>query len=313
MTAGTRPSRRTERAAPLPVPLRATAASCLIAAMMMSFTWVAPCLQGCRNRRGPPAYREEGRSEQERPSLAFVGPSSQRLCSGDKDIMTGASANNENWRTEKDALGEVQVPAEHLWGAQTERSRLNFVIGVERHRWGRPVIRAFGLLKKCAALANLELKHLPKDKVDLIVRAAQDVIDGGLDDEFPLVVFQTGSGTQSNMNANEVIANRAIQLAGGVVGSKKPIHPNDHVNHSQSSNDTFPSVMHVATVEQLENLLLPAVQDLRNTFDEKSRDFSSVVMIGRTHLQDATPLTLGQMISGWVAQLDQALAAIRAT
>ena len=165
--------------------------------------------------------------------------------------MTGASANNENWRTEKDALGEVQVPAEHLWGAQTERSRLNFVIGVERHRWGRPVIRAFGLLKKCAALANLELKQLPKDKVDLIVRAAQDVIDGGLDDEFPLVVFQTGSGTQSNMNANEVIANRAIQIAGGVIGSKKPIHPNDDVNHSQSSNDVFPTVMHIATVREI--------------------------------------------------------------
>ena len=164
-------------------------------------------------------------------------------------MMTGASANNENWRTEKDALGEVQVPAEHLWGAQTERSRLNFVIGVERHRWGRPVIRAFGLLKKCAALANLELKQLPKEKVDLIVRAAQDVIEGKLDDEFPLVVFQTGSGTQSNMNANEVIANRAIQIAGGVIGSKKPIHPNDDVNHSQSSNDVFPTVMHIATVD----------------------------------------------------------------
>ena len=162
--------------------------------------------------------------------------------------MTGASANNENWRTEKDALGEVQVPAEHLWGAQTERSRLNFVIGVERHRWGRPVIRAFGLLKKCAALANLELKQLSKEKTDLIVRASQDVIDGKLDDEFPLVVFQTGSGTQSNMNANEVIANRAIQIAGGVIGSKKPIHPNDDVNHSQSSNDVFPTVMHIATV-----------------------------------------------------------------
>ena len=163
-------------------------------------------------------------------------------------MMTGASANNEKWRIEKDALGEVRVPAEHLWGAQTERSRLNFVIGVERHRWGRPVIRAFGLLKKCAALANLELKQLPKEKVDLIVRAAQDVIDGKLDHEFPLVVFQTGSGTQSNMNANEVIANRAIQIAGGVIGSKKPIHPNDDVNHSQSSNDVFPTVMHIATV-----------------------------------------------------------------
>jgi fumarate hydratase class II len=224
-----------------------------------------------------------------------------------------SSSGSEKFRIEEDALGDVQVPAEHLWGAQTERARRNFPIGVERYRWGRPVIRALGILKKCSALANAELGHLPREQADLIARAAQEVIEGKLDGEFPLVVFQTGSGTQTNMNANEVIANRAIQLAGGVVGSKKPIHPNDHVNHSQSSNDTFPSVMHVATVEQLENLLLPAVQDLRNTFDEKSRDFSSVVMIGRTHLQDATPLTLGQMISGWVAQLDQALAAIRAT
>jgi fumarate hydratase, class II len=224
--------------------------------------------------------------------------------------MTGGSAKNENWRIEKDALGEVRVPGEHLWGAQTERSRLNFVIGVERHRWGRPVVRAFGLLKKCAALANLELGQLPKEKVDLIVRAAQDVIDGKLDHEFPLVVFQTGSGTQSNMNANEVIANRAIQIAGGVVGSKTPIHPNDDVNHSQSSNDAFPTVMHVATVGQIRAALLPAVAQLRDTLDAKAKVFSNVVMVGRTHLQDATPLTLGQVISGWAAQLDQAIATI---
>src|SRR5271168_2409182 len=225
--------------------------------------------------------------------------------------MTGASADSENWRTEKDALGEVPVPAEHLWGAQTERSRLNFVIGVERHRWGRPAIRAFGLLKKCAALANLELKHLPKDKVDLIVRAADDVIEGKLDDEFPLVVFQTGSGTQSNMNANEVIANRAIQIAGGVIGSKKPIHPNDDVNHSQSSNDVFPTVMHIATVERIRTALIPSVLELRNALDAKALKYREIVMIGRTHLQDATPLTVGQMISGWVGQLDQAVGGIR--
>src|SRR5271167_1675460 len=191
--------------------------------------------------------------------------------------MTGASANNENWRTEKDALGEVRVPAEHLWGAQTERSRQNFTIGVDRHRWGRPVVRAFGLLKKCAALANLELGQLPKEKVDLIVRAAEDVMEGKLDHEFPLVVFQTGSGTQSNMNANEVIGNRAIQIAGGVVGSKKPIHPNDDVNHSQSSNDTFPTTMHIATVEELENVLSPAIRTLRDTLDAKSKAFPRVV------------------------------------
>jgi fumarate hydratase class II len=214
-------------------------------------------------------------------------------------------------RTEKDALGTVEVPADHLWGAQTERSHLNFPIGVERYRWGRPVIRALGILKKCAALANAELGQLPRDKADLIVRAAQEVIDGKLDGEFPLVVFQTGSGTQTNMNANEVIANRAIQLAGGVVGSKKPIHPNDDVNHSQSSNDTFPTAMHIATVEQVENVLLPAVRTLRDTLDAKARAFSQVVMVGRTHLQDATPVTLGQVMSGWVAQLDQAIAAIR--
>jgi len=210
-------------------------------------------------------------------------------------------------RIEEDALGEVRVPADHLWGAQTERSRENFPIGVERYRWDRPVIRALGILKKCAALANGELGQLPADKVDLIVRAAQDVIDGRLDQEFPLVVFQTGSGTQTNMNANEVIANRAIQLAGGVVGSKKPIHPNDDVNHSQSSNDTFPTVMHIATVEQLDNVLMPAARALRDTLNTKATAFSRVVMVGRTHLQDATPLTLGQVISGWVAQLDQAL------
>jgi fumarate hydratase class II len=217
------------------------------------------------------------------------------------------------FRVEEDALGHVEVPIDHLWGAQTERSHRNFPIGVERYRWGRPVIRALGILKKCAALANAELGQLPHVKVDLIARAAQDVIDGKLDSEFPLVVFQTGSGTQTNMNANEVIANRAIQLAGGVVGSKKPIHPNDDVNHSQSSNDTFPTAMHIATVEELENVLTPAIRTLRDTLDAKSNSFSGVIMVGRTHLQDATPLTLGQVISGWVAQLDQALAAIRAS
>jgi fumarate hydratase class II len=217
------------------------------------------------------------------------------------------------YRVEEDALGDVEVPVNHLWGAQTERSRRNFPIGVERYRWDRPAIRALGILKKCAALANAELGQLPEDKVNLIVRAAQEVIEGKLDAEFPLGVFQSGSGTQSNMNANEVIANRAIQLAGGVVGSKKPIHPNDDVNHSQSSNDTFPTAMHIATVEELENVLVPAIRTLRDTFDAKSRAFTRVVMVGRTHLQDATPLTLGQVISGWVAQLDQALDAIRAS
>jgi fumarate hydratase, class II len=213
-------------------------------------------------------------------------------------------------RIEKDALGEVRVPADHLWGAQTQRSIENFPIGVDRFRWGRAVIRAFGVLKKAAAIANGQLGELPADKVTLIERAAQEVIDGNLDAEFPLVVFQTGSGTQSNMNANEVIANRAIQLAGGVVGSKKPVHPNDDVNRGQSSNDTFPAVMHIATVAELDRRLLPALERLRTTLDAKAQAFADVVMIGRTHLQDATPVTLGQVISGWVAQLDDARAAI---
>ena len=185
--------------------------------------------------------------------------------------------------------------------------------GSDRFRWGRPVIRALGIVKKCAALANSDLGQLAPDKADLIARAAQDVIDGKLDDEFPLTAFQTGSGTQTNMNANEVIANRASQLAGGVLGSKQPIHPNDDVNHGQSSNDVFPSVMHVAAVEQLEAELMPALRALRDTLADKARAFDRIVMVGRTHLQDATPITLGQVISGWVAQLDQAGETVRGT
>jgi len=213
-------------------------------------------------------------------------------------------------RIEKDALGEVRVPADRLWGAQTQRSIDNFPIGVDRFRWGRAVIRAFGVLKKAAAVANGQLGELAADKVSLIERAAQEVIDGKLDAEFPLVVFQTGSGTQSNMNANEVIANRAIQLAGGVVGSKKPVHPNDDVNRGQSSNDTFPAVMHMATVGEIDRRLLPALERLRATLDAKAHAFADIVMIGRTHMQDATPVTLGQVISGWVAQIDDARGAI---
>ncbi|MEP6656625.1 MAG: class II fumarate hydratase, partial [Betaproteobacteria bacterium] len=215
-------------------------------------------------------------------------------------------------RIEKDALGEVPVPADHLWGAQTQRSLVNFAIALDRFHWGRPVIRAFGVVKQCAAVANGMLGELALDKVDLIVRAAQEVIDGKLDGEFPLGVFQTGSGTQSNMNANEVIANRAIALAGGKLGSKTPVHPNDDVNRSQSSNDVFPAVMHVATMAELDHRLLPAVQALRATLHQKVEAFADIVMIGRTHLQDATPLTLGQVISGWVAQLDAALAILHA-
>jgi fumarate hydratase class II len=218
---------------------------------------------------------------------------------------------SENFRVEKDSLGEIKVPADHLWGAQTQRSIQYFEIGTERFRWGRALIRAFGILKKAAALANVELGQLPREKADFIVRAAQEVIDGKLDSEFPLVVFQTGSGTQTNMNANEVIGNRAIQLAGGTMGSKKPIHPNDDVNRSQSSNDAFPTAMHIAAVGEIEDKLIPAIDALIETFYEKEGQFADVVMVGRTHLQDATPVTLGQVISGWNAQLQHAVAGLR--
>jgi fumarate hydratase class II len=211
------------------------------------------------------------------------------------------------FRVDKDSLGEVRVPADRLWGAQTQRSIENFPIGRDRFVWGRPVVRALGLLKKCAALANGELGQLPQDKVDLIAEAADDVIAGKLDGEFPLIVWQTGSGTQSNMNANEVIANRAIQLAGGTVGSKDPIHPNDDVNRGQSSNDTFPTAMHVAVVEQITDVLFPAAHELRETLAAKAAENDAVVMVGRTHLQDATPVRLGQVIGGWVTQIDQAV------
>jgi fumarate hydratase class II len=216
-----------------------------------------------------------------------------------------------NHRVERDALGPVAVPEEHLWGAQTQRSVLNFPIGVERHRWGRPVIRALGVVKRSAALANRDLGVLSAEKADLIERAAQEVIDGRWDGEFPLVVFQTGSGTQTNMNANEVIANRAIQLAGGVPGAKQPVHPNDDVNRSQSSNDVFPTVMHIAAAGQVEKLLTPALDVLRNTLGRKSEESVGIRILGRTHLQDATLLTLGQVISGWRAQLEGAEGAIR--
>jgi fumarate hydratase class II len=214
-------------------------------------------------------------------------------------------------RIEEDALGRLSVPNDRLWGAQTQRCLANFPIGVARFRWGRPVIRALGVVKKCAALANSDLGRLPAGKSSLIVCAASEVIDGRWDDEFPLVVFQTGSGTQSNMNANEVIANRAIQLAGGVVGSKQPIHPNDDVNRSQSSNDVFPTVMHIATVEQLNRQLIPALQLLHDTIAAKSAEFADIVMVGRTHLQDAVPIALGQVALGWAGQLDYAIGETR--
>jgi len=214
-------------------------------------------------------------------------------------------------RTETDSMGEIKVAADRYWGAQTERSLHHFSIG--REHFSRPLIRALGVLKKAAALTNGDLKQLSKEQVDLIVAAANEVIDGKLDDHFPLFVWQTGSGTQTNMNANEVISNRAIEMAGGVMGSKKPIHPNDHVNRGQSSNDTFPTAMHIAAAEETVRHLKPAVEALRATLAAKATEFDDVVKIGRTHLQDATPLTLGQEIAGWVAQLDIAMAAVDAT
>jgi fumarate hydratase class II len=213
-------------------------------------------------------------------------------------------------RVETDTMGAIEVPADRYWGAQTQRSLEHFRIGGE---WfPREMIRAFGILKKAAATVNRDLGLLAEDKARAIIRAADEVIDGKLDEHFPLVVWQTGSGTQTNMNANEVIANRAIELLGGRLGSKTPVHPNDDVNRCQSSNDTFPTAMHIAAVEQIRGRLMPAVRGLRDTLDQRSRQFADVVKIGRTHLQDAVPLTLGQEMSGWVSQLDHGLGHLEA-
>jgi fumarate hydratase class II len=214
-------------------------------------------------------------------------------------------------RTESDSMGTINVPADKYYGAQTARSLANFDIGGQK--MPDEIIRAFGLLKKASAIANHKLGLMDEKTRDLIVTAADEVIAGKLKDHFPLVVWQTGSGTQSNMNVNEVISNRAIELSGGTMGSKKPIHPNDHVNMSQSSNDTYPTAMHIAAVEALEGYLFERVRLLRTTLHDKSKQFMDVVKIGRTHLMDATPLTLGQEMSGWVSQLDHALDAIKAT
>ncbi len=214
-------------------------------------------------------------------------------------------------RIETDSMGPIAVRADRYWGAQTERSLHHFAIGDDR--MPIPVIRALGLLKKAAALINRGLNLLDAHRADLIVRAADEVIAGTLDDHFPLSVWQTGSGTQTNMNVNEVIANRAIELAGGKLGSKDPVHPNDHVNMSQSSNDTFPTAMHIAAALEVTRHLVPSVRALRDALAAKAREFDDIVKIGRTHLQDAVPLTLGQEFSGYVAQLDASLARIDAT
>lgn len=212
-------------------------------------------------------------------------------------------------RTEHDSMGPVDVPADRYWGAQTQRSLQNFKIG--GHRMPQPIIRAMGQLKYACAEANCAMGLLSEETKAVIQQAAQEVIDGKLDDHFPLVVWQTGSGTQTNMNTNEVIANRAIEIKGGELGSKTPVHPNDDVNKSQSSNDTFPTAMHLAAVEQIAGTFIPAVETLRNALDEKANAFQDVIKTGRTHLMDATPLTLGQEFSGYVAQLDYSLQGVR--
>ena len=214
-------------------------------------------------------------------------------------------------RQETDTMGAIEVPADRYYGAQTARSLIHFDIGDDTKP--RELVRALGVLKKACALVNRDLGKLPADQADLIARAADEVIDGKLDDHFPLRIWQTGSGTQSNMNANEVISNRAIEMAGGEMGSKTPVHPNDHVNMSQSSNDTFPTAMSIAAAEVVFHNLLPAVRELRDALDAKAQAFAGIVKIGRTHLQDATPITLGQEFSGYVALLDADLARIEAT
>jgi fumarate hydratase class II len=213
-----------------------------------------------------------------------------------------AAEHAEQTRIETDSMGPIDVPADMYWGAQTQRSLIHFAIGNDR--MPREMIRALGILKKAAAIVNQELGKLPSDKLKLIQQAADEVIAGKLDDHFPLRVWQTGSGTQTNMNANEVISNRAIEIAGGVLGSKKPVHPNDDVNMSQSSNDTFPTAMYIAAAEQL-TALITAIQNVHDAIAAKAEEFKDVVKIGRTHLQDATPLTVGQEMSGWANLLER--------
>ena len=211
-------------------------------------------------------------------------------------------------RIERDTMGELSVPNDRYWGAQTARSLMNFDIGNDL--MPREVIRAFGILKKAAARTNKDLGTLDSSLADLIISAASEVVSGDLDDHFPLSVWQTGSGTQSNMNANEVIANRAIEMAGGALGSKTPIHPNDHVNKAQSSNDTFPTAMHISAAETIHHHVLPSVRELRDALAKKADEWEDIVKIGRTHLMDAVPLTLGQEVGGWVAQLDASISRV---
>src|ERR1700739_331446 len=212
-------------------------------------------------------------------------------------------------RSESDSMGSIDVPMDRYYGAQTARSLIHFAIG--KDTMPPELIRAFGILKKAAALVNQDLGKLTPEKSKLIVQAADEVIAGKLHDHFPLRIWQTGSGTQTNMNANEVISNRAIEISGGTMGSKKPVHPNDDVNMSQSSNDTFPAAMHIAAASRVAEVLIPAVEHLRDAIQAKARQFENVVKIGRTHLMDATPLTVGQEMSGWASQLDRDVARLK--
>ncbi len=214
-------------------------------------------------------------------------------------------------RIETDTFGPIEVPSDRYWGAQSQRSLGNFKIGWEKQP--KPIVRALGIVKRAAAESNMALGRLDPKIGEAIIKAAQEVIDGKLDEHFPLVVWQTGSGTQSNMNANEVISNRAIEMLGGVMGSKKPVHPNDHVNMSQSSNDTYPTAMHVAAAEQIHHDLLPALRHLHKALDEKAKAWAHIVKIGRTHTQDATPLTLGQEFSGYAKQVENGIKRIEQT
>jgi fumarate hydratase class II len=225
--------------------------------------------------------------------------------------QSAAAEQMPEMRIETDSMGEVDVPASKYWGAQTQRSLENFKIGTEK--MPLPLIRALGVQKKAAALANMELGGLDKPLAGAIVQAAEEVMDGMLNDHFPLVVWQTGSGTQTNMNINEVVANRAIEILGGEIGSKKPVHPNDHVNMGQSSNDTFPTVMHIAAVEQIHHELIPALEHLHAALDAKAQEFKNIIKIGRTHLQDATPVTLGQEFSGYATQIKYGIERVKST
>ncbi|CEP15950.1 hypothetical protein [Parasitella parasitica] len=243
-------------------------------------------------------------------STKFLGQAS--ALNRSNRLFSSASIALQKFRAERDTFGDLQVPADKYWGAQTQRSLQNFDIGGKNERMPEPLIRAFGVLKKAAATVNMTYGMDPKVG-DAIQKAADEVIDGSLIDHFPLVVWQTGSGTQTNMNVNEVISNRAIELLGGELGSKTPVHPNDHVNMSQSSNDTFPTAMHVAAVVEITHRLIPALKTLRDALDAKSKEFEHIIKIGRTHLQDATPLTLGQEFSGYTQQLTYGIARVEGT